>query len=172
MALCWVGLPPNLVDHEGGHGRRLRGICGRPPPCKEFCSDLIGSLAIICPASSGAPADERGQDGFRGTSSKHLGDLVEGHCPNWSVLCRGSIDHAICSFRCKFRHQLSTVALSCSPYLADSLSYPRQDRQHGFYPAVDFATHHHLPGDASHLVGQGHGGQFRRLALEQRDEPG
>jgi hypothetical protein len=36
-----------------------------------------------------------------------------------NVSRRGSIDHSICSLSCKFRHQLSTVAVSCSPCLAD-----------------------------------------------------
>ena len=38
--------------HNSRDGRcfpELRG-CGRPPPCKDFCSVLIRSLASICPA--------------------------------------------------------------------------------------------------------------------------
>src|SRR5260370_15529031 len=60
-----------------------------------------------------------GQDGFRDKSSKQKGDLIEGHWKMRNVSRRGSIDHSICSLSCKFRHQLSTVAVSCSPCLAD-----------------------------------------------------
>src|SRR5216684_2535151 len=61
-----------------------------------------------------------GQDGFRDKSSKQKGDLIEGHWKMRNVSRRGSIDHTICSLSCKFRHQLSTVAVEfCSPCLAD-----------------------------------------------------
>jgi transposase len=49
-----------------------KSICGRPPPCKDFSSGLIGSLAIICPACWWRPHMTAGQDGFRDASSKHL----------------------------------------------------------------------------------------------------
>ena len=60
-----------------------------------------------------------GQDGFRDESSKQLGDLIEGHWNVRSYSRRGSIDHTICLLPCKFWYRLSTVALSCSPCLAD-----------------------------------------------------
>jgi hypothetical protein len=60
-----------------------------------------------------------GQDGFRDTSSKQLGDLKEGHCNHRIVSRHGSIDHTICSLSCKFWHRLSTAQLDCSPCLAD-----------------------------------------------------
>src|ERR1700688_902279 len=60
-----------------------------------------------------------GQDGFRDPGSKQHCDLDEGHWVYRSVPRRGSIDHTICSFACKFWHRLSTVAVSCSPCLAD-----------------------------------------------------
>ena len=59
-----------------------------------------------------------GQDGFRDKSSKQNGDLIAGHWKMRNVSRRGSIDHTICS-SCKFWHRLSTVAVSCSPFLAD-----------------------------------------------------
>ena len=37
---------------------------------------------------------------------------------------------------------------------------------------VVLAADHQLPGDAGHLVGQRHGGQLGRLALEELEEPG
>src|SRR6202048_2756451 len=56
-----------------------------------------------------------GQDGFRDKSSKQKGDLIEGHWKMRNVSRRGSIDHTICSLSCKFRHQLSTVAVGVAP---------------------------------------------------------
>jgi len=52
-----------------------------------------------------------GQDGFRDRGSKQHGGLMEGHWSLRSVPRRGSIDHTICLFSCKFWHQLSTVAV-------------------------------------------------------------
>src|ERR1700688_4250647 len=60
-----------------------------------------------------------GQDGFRDKSSKQKRDLIEGHWKMRNFSRRGSIDHTICSLSCKFWHQLSTVAVECSPCLAD-----------------------------------------------------
>src|ERR1700722_188643 len=37
---------------------------------------------------------------------------------------------------------------------------------------VTFARHHQLPGDAGNLVGECHGRMFRRLTLQQREQPG
>lgn len=37
---------------------------------------------------------------------------------------------------------------------------------------IRLACHHHFPGDPGDLVGQRHGHEFRRFALEQLDEPG
>ena len=37
---------------------------------------------------------------------------------------------------------------------------------------IGLARHHQLPGDPGDLVGQRHRGQLRRLALEQRHQPG
>ena len=56
-----------------------------------------------------------GQDGFRDKSSKQNGDLIEGHWKMRNVSRRGSIDHTICSLSCKFRPQLSTVAVELLP---------------------------------------------------------
>jgi hypothetical protein len=56
-----------------------------------------------------------GQDGFRDKSSKQKSDLIEGHWKMRSVSRRGSIDHTICSLSCKFRPQLSTVAVELLP---------------------------------------------------------
>jgi hypothetical protein len=58
------------------------------------------------------------------------------------------------------------LLLSCSPCLVDSLSRFCQDRRHGFY-AVDVTAHHHLPGDAGHLVGQRRGSHFGGLRLRK-----
>jgi len=55
-----------------------------------------------------------GQDGFRGASSKHSGDL-NGQYRLRSVSRRGSIDHTICMLSCKFWHRLSTVAVELLP---------------------------------------------------------
>jgi len=60
-----------------------------------------------------------GQDGFRGTSSKHKSGLVVNRCSFRSISCRGSIDHTICSLSCKFWHQLSTVAVQLLPVSGD-----------------------------------------------------
>ena len=61
---AYLSVPLFLVDPKGNLlfynepaeailGRRFDPtfpICGRPPPCKVFCSALIRSLASICPA--------------------------------------------------------------------------------------------------------------------------
>src|ERR1700736_4494630 len=60
-----------------------------------------------------------GQDGFRDNSSKQNGDLIEGHWKMRSFSRRGSADHTICLLSCKFRPQLSTVAVELLPCLAD-----------------------------------------------------
>jgi len=51
-----------------------------------------------------------GQDGFRDASSKQYGGLCRRPLADPDVSRLGSIDHTICSFSCKFRNQLSTVA--------------------------------------------------------------
>src|SRR5216683_3325871 len=56
-----------------------------------------------------------GQDGFRDKSSNQKSDLIEGHWKMRNVSHRGSIDHTICSLSCKFRPQLSTVAVELLP---------------------------------------------------------
>ena len=60
-----------------------------------------------------------GQDGFRDNSSKQNGDLIEGHWKMRNFSRRGSTDHTICLLSCKFRPQLSTVAVELLPCLAD-----------------------------------------------------
>ena len=42
----------------------------------------------------------------------------------------------------------------------------------GYLRRVGLTGYHQLPGDPGDLVGQRHRGQLRRLALEQRNEPG
>jgi hypothetical protein len=59
-----------------------------------------------------------GQDGFRDAGSKHW----RGFFCHWkvrNVSRHGSIDHTICSFSCKFWHQLSTVAIKLLPVPAN-----------------------------------------------------
>jgi hypothetical protein len=105
---------------------RGRPICGRPPPRKVFrryfdqiaCVHMFGLL--------GRSHMNAGQDGFGGPGSKQHCDLDEGHWVYRSVPRRGSIDHTICSFACKFWHRLSTVAVSCSPCLADLWNAPAE----------------------------------------------
>ena len=41
-----------------------------------------------------------------------------------------------------------------------------------FSRGIAVACDHQLPGDAGHFVGQRHGGQLRRFALEEADNPG
>ena len=110
-----------------------------------------------------------GQDGFRDKGSKQQCDQIEGHWVCRSVPRRGSIDHTICFLSCKFWHRLSTVAVQLLPVSGQSLD--RAGRGRGFR-AVRFACQHHLPGNARGLVGQRHGGQLRRLALEKCGKPG
>jgi len=108
-----------------------------------------------------------GQDGFRDTGSKQQSDRIEGHWVYRSVPYHGSIDRTICSSSCKFRHRLSTVAVQVLPVSGQSLcSGDRGCR------GVGFSCPHQLPGNTCHLVGQRHRGQLRRLALEQRSQPG
>src|SRR6266849_10270471 len=45
-------------------------------------------------------------------------------------------------------------------------------RRRGAPGLITLPRHHHLPGDPGHLVGQGHGGELGRLALEQANQPG
>src|SRR5271157_5307285 len=97
--------------------------------------------------------------------------FIGGHWVYRSVLCRGSIDHTICSLSCKFWHRLSTVAVRLLPVSGQSLDRACQGGGRGFR-GVSFTGKHHLPGDARCLVGQRHGGQLRRLALEKRGKPG
>src|ERR1035437_3599536 len=63
-----------------------------------------------------------GQDGFRDESSKQMSDLIEGYWGIRSISRRRSIDHTICSFSCKFWHQLSTVAVELLPVPGRSLA--------------------------------------------------
>src|SRR4051795_12757944 len=89
-------------------------ICGRPPPCKVFCSCVD---QIACVHTSGLFARSHmnaGQDGFRDESSKQISGLIEGHWRMRYFSHRGSIDHTICS-SCKFWHRLSTVAVALLP---------------------------------------------------------
>ena len=102
-------------DLQALKARRRFSICGRPPPCKVFCSALIKSLASICPACFVRSHMNAGQGGFRDKSSKQKGELIEGHWKMRSFSRRGSIDHTICSLSCKFWHQLSTVAVELLP---------------------------------------------------------
>jgi hypothetical protein len=134
-----------------------------------FCSVLIRSLRpYVRPVD--ALAHERWprwfpRQGFQTTVRPQRG----GHWVYRSVPCRGSIDHTICSSSCKFWHRLSTVAVKSVKLLPVSAQSLCGDCGLG---AVGFPGHHHLPGDTRGLVGQRNGGQFRRLALEQRGEPG
>ena len=173
FALRWMMLEPALKSRPLAPEpqARTRRICGRPPPCKVLCSCFDQIACVHMYGLLVRSHRNAGQDGIRDTSSKQLGDLVEGHCVKRSVSRLGSIDHAICSLSCKFWHRLSTVADELLPVSGRSLSHSRRTQRHGFY-AVDVATHHHLPGDAGDLVGQRDGDRFRRFALEQLDEPG
>src|SRR5208283_6216160 len=95
--------------------------------------------------------------------------FIGGHWVYRSVPRRGSIDHTICSLSCKFWHRLSTVAVLLLPVSGQSLGRARQGG--GGFGVVSFPCQHHLPGDAGGLVGQRHGGQLRRLALEKFGQP-
>src|SRR5208282_470024 len=123
----------------------------------------------ICPACFVRSHMNAGQGGFRDKSSKQKGELIEGHWKMRSFSRRGSIDHTICSLSCKFWHQLSTVAVELLPVSGQSLGRARQGG--GAFGVVSFPCQHHLPGDAGGLVGQRHGGQLRRLALEKFGQP-
>ena len=128
---------------------------------------------IACVHMSGLlvrPHMNAGQDGVRDKSSKQQDGLMEGHWVYRSVSSRGSIDHAICSFSCKFWHRPSTVAVEWLPVPGRSLGGAgRGDRRR--FRGVTFPRPHQFPRDACHLVGQRHGGQLRRLALEKLGEP-
>jgi hypothetical protein len=89
-------------------------ICGRPPSRKLFCSFLIRSLALICPACLRVRTLNVGQDGFRDESSRQIRDLIEGHRRMRYFSHQGSIDHTVYS-SCKFWHRLSTVAVELLP---------------------------------------------------------
>ena len=111
------------VDDTGARHRGANGVCTHmwtAPSLQGFCSALIRSLAFICPACSvGAHAGTPAKMVSATRVPNRYGDLTEGHCVQRSSPCRGSIDHAIYLLACKFWHQLSTVAVSCSPCLAD-----------------------------------------------------
>src|SRR5208283_4246427 len=82
-----------------------RCICGRPPPCKDFFAWFD---QIACAHMSGLYVRlhvSAGQDGFRNKSSKQTGGLIECHCTERSISCRGSTDHTICLSPCKFWHR-------------------------------------------------------------------
>jgi hypothetical protein len=111
------------VDDTGARHRGANGVCTHmwtAPSLQGFCSALIRSLAFICPACSvGAHAGTPAKMVSATRVPNRYGDLTEGHCVQRSSPCRGSIDHAIYLLACKFWHQLSTVAVSCSPCLAN-----------------------------------------------------
>jgi Transposase IS66 family len=111
------------VDDTGARHRGANGVCTHmwtAPSLQGLCSALIRSLAFICPACSvGAHAGTPAKMVSATRVPNRYGDLTEGHCVQRSSPCRGSIDHAIYLLACKFWHQLSTVAVSCSPCLAD-----------------------------------------------------
>jgi hypothetical protein len=123
-------------------------ICGRPPPRKVFRRHFD---QIACVHMSGLLVRSHmnaGQDGFRDPGPKQQCDLEEGHWVYRSVPRRGSIDHTICSFSCKFWHRLSTVAVSCSPCLADLWNAPADADGRGLCGMALF-FHHDRPRDGS-----------------------
>jgi len=111
------------VDDTGARHRGVNSVCTHmwtAPSLQGLCSALIRSLAFICPACSvGAHAGTPAKMVSATRVPNRYGGLTEGHCVQRSSPCRGSIDHAIYLLACKFWHQLSTVAVSCSPCLAD-----------------------------------------------------
>jgi hypothetical protein len=139
----------------------VASICGRPPPRKVFCSVLIRSLRpYVRPVD--ALAHERWPRWFPRQQVPNNGATYkEGHWIHRSVPRRGSIDHTICSLSCKFWHRLSTVAVQVLPVFGQPLCCAGRHGGGRRICRVGLSCNHHLPGDACHLVGQRHGGQFR-----------
>src|SRR2546423_203683 len=79
----------------------------------------------------------------------------------------GSIDRSICWFSSKLRLQRNET--SCFPLIwLGRLVHPGRDDMGAI---VALAADHQLPGDAGHLVGQCHGSELGRFALQQPGKP-
>ena len=79
----------------------------------------------------------------------------------------GSIDRTICSISSKLRPQRDVTCRFPLIWLR-RLVHPGRDDMGRI---VVLAADHQLPGDAGHLVGQRHGGELGRFALQQLDQP-
>ena len=129
----------------------------------------IGSLASICPACWMRSRMTAGQDGFRGGSSTQSRDVM---APLDCTDCLPSrIDRS--------HHLLVLLQGPASARCERSPSRPADFVSGSFWRyghralgVVGLAARHQLPGDARRLVGERHGGELGRLALQQRDEPG
>src|SRR4029453_11538540 len=79
----------------------------------------------------------------------------------------GSIDRTICSVLSKLRPQRVVICRVPLIWLCRFVDRGRDDMGR----IVVLAADHQPPGDAGHLVGQRHGGELGRLALQQLDQP-
>ena len=162
------------ADQDRREGRPPRSLCDVPYVDGPLLARRLQCFdQIACVHMSGLFVRSHmnaGQDGFRDESSKQMGDLIEGHWNVRNFSRRGAIDQTICSSSCKFWHQLSTVAVELLPVSGGSLGCACQCGGRSFCGVV-FPRNHQFPGDARHLVGQCHGGQFRRLAFEEFGKP-
>src|SRR5437763_4843514 len=80
----------------------------------------------------------------------------------------GSIDRTICWFSSKLRLQREATCRFPLIWLGRRLVHLGRDGMGGI---VVLSADHQLPGDAGHLVGQRHGGELGRFALEQLGKP-
>jgi len=79
----------------------------------------------------------------------------------------GSIDRTICSVSSKLRRQRDVISRVPLIWLCRFVDRGGDDMGR----IEGLAADHQLPGDAGHLVGQCHGSEFGRLALQQLDKP-
>jgi hypothetical protein len=105
------------------------------------------------------------------TRTEHTGAQLRGlsnRCSDGAQVRRILALAMILEGRARIWRRLGPVAVKLLPVPCRSLRRGGRRR----FGDIALARDHQLPGDAGHLVGQRHGGQLRRLALETLGEPG
>ena len=150
----------NARPMTGSAERDPGPICGRPPWHKRF-GGLIGSLASICPACWCGRFGPLAKMVSATRAPINHATWVRPMGPTGCLAPR--IDRSY--------HLLPLAAPARRTRSADPLGGSRGCSLHPC-TFVTPSRHHQLPGDAGILVGERHGCEFRRLALEQGHQPG
>src|SRR6266404_4825536 len=101
------------------------------------------------------------------TRAPDMAAVLEDRWAPRTVSRLGSIDRTICSFSSKLRRQRDVICRFPLIWLCRFVH--RGGDAMGRIEVL--AADHQLPSDASHFIGQRHGSEFRRLALQQLDKP-